>query len=484
MTSTSFFFLFIPLLAVIFLAVNLILAPHNPYQEKDSTFECGFHSFLGQNRSEFSISFFIFGLLFLLFDIEILLVYPFFVSAYNNGIYGLIIALILLTLLTVGFVFEIGKNALKIDSRQYNNVTNTNEVAKSGYDTVIPSVINYGSEVLDAINNIPKCGLVIGQNLVFPPMCGIPNFDDTPIKGGSCNHAQNQFNMLDIFSLSDSIPLLCVIPIILLIGILMIGGKGKEKEISWPVPGSMGPPPRPRPGQTFNPYPGQSFNPQPGQNYGPQPGQTYTPQPGQSYGPQPGQIFSPYPGQTFGPAMSPPPRPQPLEPRLPPIWPPTHMFPPGLHPHPESPPITLVQPQPQPKPKEEQEENLILPAPFPRPKPGQPIVGSESVNKPMPKLPEKEPLDPDWDPFADKWNHYYTDGRKIPDSCGWIVREHGTGGHRTAWATEAEAKAREAEIQREMNAWKPDPKNKEYFYRNKNFWNDKRLQDRLYIEPR
>jgi NADH-ubiquinone oxidoreductase chain 3 len=77
MTSTTFFFVFIPLLAIILLAVNLIFAPHNPYLEKDSAFECGFHSFLGQNRTQFSISFFIFALLFLLFDLEILLVYPY-----------------------------------------------------------------------------------------------------------------------------------------------------------------------------------------------------------------------------------------------------------------------------------------------------------------------------------------------------------------------------------------------------------------------
>jgi NADH-ubiquinone oxidoreductase chain 3 len=118
MTSTTFFFVFIPLLAIIFLAVNLIFAPHNPYQEKDSAFECGFHSFLGQNRTQFSISFFIFALLFLLFDLEILLVYPYVVSAYANGIYGLVIMLIFFLALTLGFAFELGKNALKIDSKQ------------------------------------------------------------------------------------------------------------------------------------------------------------------------------------------------------------------------------------------------------------------------------------------------------------------------------------------------------------------------------
>jgi len=122
MTSLTFFFLFIPVLALILLLLSIILSPHNPYQEKNSAFECGFHSFLGQNRTQFSISFFIFALLFLLFDLEILLVYPYIVSAYTNGIYGLIIMLIFFFILTLGFVFELGKNALKIDSRQAYNI--------------------------------------------------------------------------------------------------------------------------------------------------------------------------------------------------------------------------------------------------------------------------------------------------------------------------------------------------------------------------
>lgn len=123
MTSITAFLLFIPFLAFILLAVNLIFAPHNPYQEKDSAFECGFHSFLGQNRTQFSISFFIFALLFLLFDLEILLVYPYIVSAYSNSIYGLVIMLIFFLVLTLGFAFELGKNALKLDSRQMYSIT-------------------------------------------------------------------------------------------------------------------------------------------------------------------------------------------------------------------------------------------------------------------------------------------------------------------------------------------------------------------------
>lgn len=131
MSSITLFFLFIPLLAFILLAINLIFAPHNPYPEKDSAFECGFHSFLGQNRTQFSISFFIFALLFLLFDLEILLVYPYIVSAYNNSIYGLVNMLIFFLVLTLGFAFELGKKALSIDSRQVSNVADKKTSIKS-----------------------------------------------------------------------------------------------------------------------------------------------------------------------------------------------------------------------------------------------------------------------------------------------------------------------------------------------------------------
>lgn len=120
MTMNSFiiYILFVIFVAVLLLTLNVLLSSHNPYMEKKTAFECGFHSFLGQNRTQFTISFFIFALLFLLFDLEILLVYPYIVSAYVNGIFGLIIMLIFFLVLTLGFAFELGKNALSIESRQ------------------------------------------------------------------------------------------------------------------------------------------------------------------------------------------------------------------------------------------------------------------------------------------------------------------------------------------------------------------------------
>jgi NADH-ubiquinone oxidoreductase chain 3 len=39
MSSITFFLIFIPILAFILLGLNLLLGPHNPYEEKDSSFE-------------------------------------------------------------------------------------------------------------------------------------------------------------------------------------------------------------------------------------------------------------------------------------------------------------------------------------------------------------------------------------------------------------------------------------------------------------
>src|SRR5436190_23726400 len=114
MLKIIFFFCFIPTLVFLLLVINLIFFHHNSYQEKDSAFECGFHSFLDQNRTQFSVSFFIYALLFLIFDLEILLVYPYVVSAYFNGLYGLTIMLVFFLVLTLGFLFELVKNELKI----------------------------------------------------------------------------------------------------------------------------------------------------------------------------------------------------------------------------------------------------------------------------------------------------------------------------------------------------------------------------------
>jgi len=126
MSSMTLFIAFTCIIALLFLIINVIFAPHNPYQEKYSIFECGFHSFLGQNRMQFSVKFFVYAFLYLILDLEIVLIFPIALSAYINDIYGLTVGIIFIIIVTIGFIFELGKGALKIDSRQ--NVNNLNKI--------------------------------------------------------------------------------------------------------------------------------------------------------------------------------------------------------------------------------------------------------------------------------------------------------------------------------------------------------------------
>lgn len=170
MNAMTIFMLFVTAIAILFLFLNVGFAPHLPYFEKISSFECGFHSFLGQNRAEFDISFYIFGLAFLLFDLEITLLYPFFNSQYRNSLLGLIFEMLFGYVITFGFVFEIGKGGLKIASKQDTTKTRptksfVNNSTKSFVNnSTHKSVILRGNSLL-LIGGTRKIN--IGKNLMF-----------------------------------------------------------------------------------------------------------------------------------------------------------------------------------------------------------------------------------------------------------------------------------------------------------------------------
>lgn len=112
MSAITLLFLFVPVLVVILLMANVLLAAHRPDSEKVTAYECGFSPIYGQTRAPFSIQYYLVGILFLIFDLEILLLYPIAVTLYNVSVYGFWIAIIFFTVLTLGFVYELGKGAL------------------------------------------------------------------------------------------------------------------------------------------------------------------------------------------------------------------------------------------------------------------------------------------------------------------------------------------------------------------------------------
>nr|QNH82631.1 NADH dehydrogenase subunit 3 [Dioszegia changbaiensis] len=112
MNAITILFLFVPVLVAILLMTNVLLAGHRPDTEKVTAYECGFSPIYGQTRAPFSIQYYLVGILFLIFDLEILLVYPIAVTLYSVSIYGFWIAIIFFTVLTLGFVYVISSGVL------------------------------------------------------------------------------------------------------------------------------------------------------------------------------------------------------------------------------------------------------------------------------------------------------------------------------------------------------------------------------------
>jgi NADH-ubiquinone oxidoreductase chain 3 len=121
MNNLFFIFIFVPILAFILLALNVLFSVHRPDEAKVSAYECGFIALPGQTRSTFQIHFMIVALLFLIFDLEILLLFPLAVTLYQVSIFGFTIAIVFFIVLTIGFVLEIGSGAISLVNIEQSN---------------------------------------------------------------------------------------------------------------------------------------------------------------------------------------------------------------------------------------------------------------------------------------------------------------------------------------------------------------------------
>ena len=108
-------------LLVVFLAVALfvaglglsfLLAPRRPGKVKSSTYECGEET-IGSAWIQFNVGFYIFGLLFLVFDVEAAFLFPWAVVVKNIGVSGLIEAFAFIGILVFGLAYAWKKGVLE-----------------------------------------------------------------------------------------------------------------------------------------------------------------------------------------------------------------------------------------------------------------------------------------------------------------------------------------------------------------------------------
>ncbi|MBC7494897.1 MAG: NADH-quinone oxidoreductase subunit A [Flavobacterium sp.] len=88
------------------------LGPKRHSVNKDKNFECGIES-IGNARVPFSVKYFLVAILFVLFDVEVIFLYPWAINFKTLGVDGMLKMVLFMALLLVGFFYIIKKKALE-----------------------------------------------------------------------------------------------------------------------------------------------------------------------------------------------------------------------------------------------------------------------------------------------------------------------------------------------------------------------------------
>ncbi len=97
------------------LVAGWLIRPSRPYAKKLSPYESGNPPF-SDARQPFPIRYYIIAMLFVIFDIEAVFLYPWAVAYNKIGLYALIEMILFIIILFVGYIYAWGKGALDWES--------------------------------------------------------------------------------------------------------------------------------------------------------------------------------------------------------------------------------------------------------------------------------------------------------------------------------------------------------------------------------
>ncbi|MFA5809456.1 MAG: NADH-quinone oxidoreductase subunit A [Thermoleophilia bacterium] len=107
---------FMTLLDVVFvlglLGVSRLIQRRHIYPEKITPYECGIPP-IGDSRAPFAVRYYIFALLFVVFDVEAVFLYPWAMVFRSLGMTGYIEMMIFIAVLLLGLIYAWGKGALE-----------------------------------------------------------------------------------------------------------------------------------------------------------------------------------------------------------------------------------------------------------------------------------------------------------------------------------------------------------------------------------
>ncbi|HEV2104200.1 MAG TPA: NADH-quinone oxidoreductase subunit A [Candidatus Eisenbacteria bacterium] len=94
------------------IGLSTFIVPRRTTPAKEQAYECGVDP-VGNARGRFSVKFYLVAVLFILFDIEAVFLYPWAVSFRALGLYGLVEMLLFILILLAGYLYLLKKRALE-----------------------------------------------------------------------------------------------------------------------------------------------------------------------------------------------------------------------------------------------------------------------------------------------------------------------------------------------------------------------------------
>ncbi|MFU8813457.1 MAG: NADH-quinone oxidoreductase subunit A [Balneolaceae bacterium] len=105
------------LLALLLMSLSRLLGPYRPNKNKLNPYESGMDP-VGQAKDRYSIAFYLVAMEFIVFDLEVVFIYPWAVAYLNHGAGTFIAMVIFIIVLFVGLIYTLKKGTLDWDMKK------------------------------------------------------------------------------------------------------------------------------------------------------------------------------------------------------------------------------------------------------------------------------------------------------------------------------------------------------------------------------
>ncbi len=109
-----FLVFFAVFLAVMLVLMSVLIGRRTRMGKKGISYECGLEP-VGSTKEPIPVKFYMVAILFILFDIEVIFLYPWAVISRNLGWFGFVEMLVFILIILVGYFYILSKGALKWD---------------------------------------------------------------------------------------------------------------------------------------------------------------------------------------------------------------------------------------------------------------------------------------------------------------------------------------------------------------------------------